>query len=169
MTYVFGLGNPGDEYSKNRHNVGRMAADFFSKKYEGKKLKVLTPDTFMNHSGKFVAKFVKSKKQAQNTVIIQDDIDLPLGSLKISYDRGSGGHNGIESIIKSLKTREFIRIRIGVSPKKKPSGEEAVLKFLLGDFRKPELDVLKKTFKTVSEALETIAEEGKDKAMNLYN
>ncbi len=179
MNYIFGLGNPGEEYAKNRHNAGRMAVDYFSKKYlpagRQAKAKVIVPDTFMNLSGKAVAKIIKSKKAAENLIIVYDDIDLPLGTIKISFDKSSGGHNGLESVIKAVKTREFTRVRIGVAPAtpkgkiKKPSGEDAVLKFLLGNFSPKETEILKKVFKTVAEALETILEDGRDKAMNLYN
>lgn len=173
MYIVVGLGNPGEQYERTRHNAGRMTADFAASKIGG--IKVVTPDTFMNESGKAVAKAVKSKKAAEKLIVIYDDLDLPLGSMKISYNRGSGGHRGVESIIKSLKTREFIRIRIGVAPTtpggklKKPKGDEAVNKFILGEFKKPEMEVLKKTFKKVSEAIQTIVDEGLEVAMNRFN
>jgi PTH1 family peptidyl-tRNA hydrolase len=107
--------------------------------------------------------------------VIYDDIDLPFGKIKISFDRSSGGHNGVGSIIKQLKTQEFIRIRIGVSPvtptgkTKKPKGEDKVLKFLLGEFKKDELTELKKLSKKVTEAVEMIYLEGKGKSMTLFN
>jgi PTH1 family peptidyl-tRNA hydrolase len=175
MFYIVGLGNPGEEYAGNRHNAGRMATDIFLKKYEGKKAKVMTPDTFMNNTGKFVAKFIKSKKSAESLVVVYDDIDLALGTIKISYNKSSGGHNGLESIIKAVKTQEFTRIRIGVSPAtpkgkvKKPKGEEAVLKFLLGNFKTAELETLKKVWKLTTEAIETIIEGGREIAMNRFN
>jgi len=108
-------------------------------------------------------------------VVIYDDIDLPLGKIKISFNRSSGGHNGLGSVIKALKSEEFLRIRVGISsatPKgvvKKPKGEKAVLNFLLGEFKKSELEIIKKLSKTVAEAVETIFTEGKEKAMSLYN
>lgn len=129
----------------------------------------------MNNSGKAVAPLVKTKKDLNDLVVIYDDIDLPLGKIKISFNRSDGGHNGLGSIIKHLKSQEFVRIRIGISgvtPKgvvKKPKGEGAVLKFLLGEFKKSELETIKKLSKTVVEAVETIFTEGKDKAMTLYN
>ena len=98
-----------------------------------------------------------------------------LGKIKISFNRSAGGHNGLASVIKSLKSEEFLRIRIGISPStpkgmvKKPKGEKAVLNFLLGEFKKSELETLKKLGKTVAEAVETIFTEGKDKAMSMYN
>lgn len=175
MKLVVGLGNPGDEYENTRHNTGRILVGIVEKKFEGKKIKFITPDTFMNNSGKAVAPLVKSKKDLKDLVVIYDDLDLPLGKIKISFNRSAGGHRGLGSIIKALKSEEFVRIRVGVSPAtpsgklKKPIGEEKVLKFLLGEFRKPELEIIKKTGKTVVEILETIFSEGKDKAMSIYN
>lgn len=174
MYIVVGLGNPGDEYAKTRHNAGRMAADFVSEKVDG--VKVFVPETYMNLSGKAVVKVVKSKLAAKKLIVIYDDLDLPLGSMKISYDRGSGGHNGLESVVKALKTREFIRIRIGIAPvtpsgkmKKRPGGGGELEKYILSEFKKTELDVLKKVFKNIATAVETIKDEGREIAMGEFN
>lgn len=175
MKLVVGLGNPGKEYENTRHNTGRILVGLIEKKWEGQKIKFLTPDTFMNNSGRAVAPLVKSKKDLEGLVVIYDDIDLPLGKMKISFNRSSGGHNGLGSIIKSLKSEEFLRIRIGISPAtpkgvvKKPKGEKAVLNFLLGEFKKPELETIKKLSKKIAEAIEVIFSESKEKAMSLYN
>ncbi len=173
MYIIVGLGNPGEQYARTRHNTGRMCADFIAEKV--KSVKVLTPDTFMNHSGKFVAKHVKSKKAAERLIVIYDDLDLPLGRFKISYNRSSGGHRGVESIIKALKTEAFIRVRIGISPAtpsgklKKPLGEKLVEKHILGEFKKPEMEKLKKIFKSVAEAVGEISENGLESAMTKFN
>lgn len=173
MHIVVGLGNPGEEYAKTRHNTGRMAADFVAEKVDG--VKVFVPDTYMNKTGAAVAKVVKSKKAAEKLIVIYDDLDLPLGTLKVSFNRSSGGHRGVESIIRALKTEAFVRIRLGVSPStpsgklKKPKGEKEVEKFILGEFKKPEMEVLKKVFKKVAEAVETISEESLQKAMTEFN
>lgn len=195
MFIIAGLGNPGDEYKNTRHNVGRIVltaiakandfadwkADLKTKsivatgKVGSKKVQGVMPDNFMNNSGKSIGPLIGSKKDLAQLVVIYDDIDLPLGKIKISFDRGDGGHNGLASIIKAVKSREFVRIRIGIAPTtpsgktKKPSGEAVVLKFLLGEFKKPELDILKKLSKKVAEAIETIVTESKEKAMTLYN
>ncbi len=176
MKLVVGLGNPGKEYENTRHNTGRMMVFMLEEKIDSKlKIKFITPDTFMNNSGRAVVPFIKSKKDLKDLVVIYDDVDLPLGKMKISYDRSSGGHNGLESIIKKLKSREFVRIRIGIAPTtpsgklRKPKGEEAMLKFLLGKYKEDELKELKKLSKKVIEALEVFFTEGKDKAMSLYN
>jgi len=177
MFYLVGLGNPGDEYKESRHNTGRQAVDFFAKKNElsPKKLSIIESKEFMNNSGKAVAKIVKSKKAAQSLIVVYDDIDLAFGTLKISYNKSSGGHRGLESIIKTLKTKEFTRIRVGISPTtssgkvKKPEGEKKVLDFILGSFKPTEKEILKKTFKKVSEAISTIIEDGREKSMNMFN
>jgi peptidyl-tRNA hydrolase, PTH1 family len=175
MKLVVGLGNPGEEYENTRHNAGRILVEILEKKLEGQKIKFLTPDTFMNNSGKAVAPLIKTKKDLENLIVIYDDVDLPLGKIKISFNRSSGGHNGIKSIIKTLKSEEFLRIRIGTAPTtpsgkiKKPKGEEAMLKFLLGEFKKPELETIKKLGKVVAEIVECIFSESKEKAMSIYN
>jgi PTH1 family peptidyl-tRNA hydrolase len=175
MKLVVGLGNPGKEYENTRHNTGRILVGMIEKKLEDDKIKFITPDTFMNNSGKAVAPLIKSKKDLKDLVVIYDDIDLPLGKMKISFNRSSGGHNGLGSIIKHLKSEEFLRIRIGISPAtpkgvvKKPKGEKAVLNFLLGEYKKSELETLKKLSKKVAEAVEIIFKESKEKAMSLYN
>ena len=192
---IVGLGNPGDEYANTRHNTGRMAverlhvthnfAEWKSDKkppmlsakgsVSGKKAITLLPNTFMNNSGRAVAHFIKSKKEAGNTIVIYDDLDLPLGTIKISHGRSSGGHNGVESVIKALRTRDFVRIRVGVSAvgkkgmAKKPVGEERILKFLLGKFSASEQTELKKIFKRVVQAVELIVTQGYQIAMNDVN
>lgn len=196
MMLIVGLGNPGKEYEKTRHNCGRIileniaeANDFSEWRDDmklkslrskgdiinGEKVEFLLPNTFMNNSGQAVAPLIDSPKKLKNLIIVYDDMDIPIGSLKISFNRSSGGHNGLESVIKKVKSREFVRIRIGVSPHtptgkiRKPSGEEAVLKFLLGPLKEDELKILKKLSKKVEEIISMISAEGKDKAMTLYN
>jgi len=195
MILIVGLGNPGEEYKQTRHNTGRMILENIAKSNDfgewkdnmklkslcskgeiGKeKFDFMLPETFMNNSGNAVCQIIDDKKKLKNLVVVYDDIDLPLGSLKISFNRSSGGHNGLESVIKKVKSREFTRIRIGVSPAtpsgklRKPKGEEAVLKFLLGKYKEDELKEIKKISKKVGEIIEMVASEGKDKAMSLYN
>ncbi len=183
MKIVVGLGNPGAEYENTRHNTGRIVVGLVEKEIKnlprlgkaGSKIKFIQPDTFMNNSGKAVAYLVKTKKDLKDLVVVYDDIDLPLGKIKISFSRSSGGHNGLGSIIKALKSEEFVRIRVGIAPAtpsgkiRKPKGEKTVLNFLLGEFKKSELDIIKKLSKKVVEAVEMIFTEGKDKAMSLYN
>jgi len=192
---VVGLGNPGEKYANTRHNAGRMALEHFVKKVglaewkEDKKKKytiargmvgkqavvALAPDTYMNKSGSAVAFFVKSVKMAEKLVVVYDDMDLPLGTIKLSFDRGSGGHKGLESIARAVKTKRFARIRIGVSPHtpsgklKKPQGEDAVLDFILAKFKPTETDELKKVFTRTTAALEVCVTDGYLAAMNEFN
>ena len=129
----------------------------------------------MNRSGASLPYFVKSKKDLNQMVVIYDDLDLPIGKMKISYKKSSGGHRGLESIIKAFKSEEFIRIRVGISPStpsgklKKPSGEQAVEKQILGKFKDSEIAALKKLSKKINEAIAMILEEGREKAMSLFN
>lgn len=196
MHVIVGLGNPGEEYEWTRHNTGRIVLFEFMRrnkfpemeesknakalyakgKVKNKLAEVLFPETFMNKSGQSV-KYAISKHnvKSEQVIVVYDDIDLPLGSMKISYGRGSGGHNGLTSIIKSIGTKDFIRIRIGISSKtsagkvRKPKGEKKVLDFLLGDFKKPEQEKLKKISKEASEAIETVINKGLPAAMNKFN
>jgi PTH1 family peptidyl-tRNA hydrolase len=174
MYIVIGLGNPGEEYKETRHNTGRLAVEFLSKK-EIPDVKFVHLDTFMNKSGSGAAKVIKSKAAAMKLVVIYDDLDLPLGSLKVSYDRGSGGHKGIESIINALGTKEFIRIRIGISPvtlggkTKKILGGEKVEKHIMGNFSSKEKEILKKVFERAEIALRLISTETLQTAMTTAN
>jgi PTH1 family peptidyl-tRNA hydrolase len=196
MPYIIaGLGNPGEEYENTRHNTGRMTLDFIRKEFGkdefefdkkinaqvseikiGKeKVLLVAPETFMNNSGKSVAQVVKSVKAADKLVVIYDDFNLPLGRIKVSYNRSSGGHNGLESIIKVLKTEAFIRIRIGLAPAtakgeaKVPHGDDKIEKFILGKLKDDEMKELKKIFKKAAEAVEMIVKEGREKAMSVMN
>lgn len=144
MFTIVGLGNPGAEYEKTRHNAGRIVVSVLP---DYRTLKKIIPVTFMNNSGRAVTPYIKSKKAAASLIIVHDDLDLPLGVVRVSFARGSGGHNGVKSVARAVKTDEFIRIRIGVSKlvrgkAKKPVGEKAVLAFLLGKLTKGEYEKL---------------------------
>lgn len=196
MSYtIVGLGNPGQEYENTRHNTGRIILNFIKNEFSGDdfsfekksnaliseikigkdKIKLVEPETFMNNSGKSLVYFIKSIKSAEKLIVIYDDFNLPIGKIRISYNRSSGGHNGVESIIKHLKTEAFIRIRIGVAPEnskgnaKVPHGDDKIEKFILGKFKEDEIKILKKISKKVSEAVEMLIKEGRDKAMSIYN
>lgn len=163
--YIVGLGNPGEEYDNSPHNAGKYIAELFAKKYEGKKAKVVIPSVFMNQSGKIVKSY---KLKASQLILLHDDIDLPLGRFKIVFNRGSGGHKGVESVIRAIGSEKFVRIRIGVSPKKKPNHAQ-LMKFLTRKFKPSESVAIKKISKKILEALEMIIEESPEKAMTIYN
>jgi len=170
---VAGLGNPGVEYDGTRHNVGRDFLRGLEKKLP-KKIKIVLPDTYMNNSGAAFKKLVTSKKAAEHLVVLQDELDLPLGVVKFAFGSGAGGHKGIDSIQKALQTKDFVRLRIGISPStpsgkiKKPDAEK-VADFVLGKFKPTEIEKLKKVRKTVADALELLFAEGLDKARTEIN
>ncbi|MBI5004829.1 MAG: aminoacyl-tRNA hydrolase [Candidatus Lloydbacteria bacterium] len=195
MFIIVGLGNPGKEYENTRHNTGRAFVEYFIKTHHfsepkaDKKLKALVatgeikkekiifvlPETFMNKSGASVKPLITSIKKAGTLIVAHDDLDLPLGTLKIAFGRGSGGHRGIESIIRAIKTKDFIRLRIGIAPTtpsgkiKKPKGEKAIVDFIIGSFKPKELEVLKTTILRACQAIGTLITEGRAAAMNHFN
>jgi PTH1 family peptidyl-tRNA hydrolase len=197
MAYVIiGLGNPGPEYAKTRHNAGRMVVELLAKKegfdefalkkvakayvsegdIDGEKTQLVIPDVSMNLSGKVAPSFVKSVKAAQKLLVIRDDLDLPLGIVKMTmYGRGSGGHKGVESIMRALKTKEFIQMKIGISgatPKgkvKKPGSEEKVITHVIGKFAPKEEPLLKKTLARAADAARLFVSDGVEKAMQEAN
>ena len=175
MKLIIGLGNPGKKYEKTRHNLGFLAIDKLAEEikiddwkikmqfsaniaqgnFNNEKIILAKPQTFMNNSGitvKSIGDYYKIS--AEKSLIIHDDIDLKLGEIKIQKNRGSAGHNGVRSIIDFLKTKDFIRIRIGI----KPIDQELIIeaeKFVLQKFSKKE-DIVQKTI-TKAVALITAA------------
>lgn len=198
MSYVLvGLGNPGKEYEHTRHNTGRIvleafraAQDFpdweFDKKLNalvscGKlstfNLKLILPETFMNKSGDAMRqikdlrfKMKDKKKEIVNLAVIHDDLDIPFGKFKISFNKSSGGHRGVESIIKALKTQAFVRVRVGIASSvaavKKSQDESTVEKTILGKFTPDQLTILKKLSKRICDTLVCLVTEGREKAMS---
>jgi PTH1 family peptidyl-tRNA hydrolase len=195
MAYIFvGLGNPGNEYDETRHNTGRILVTLVGKAFDAEwksdkklnstvaKIKIgktpvtlVLPDTFMNNSGNSIKQLVPSSKAAEKLLVFYDDLDLPFGKNKISFNRSSGGHKGLESIIKSIKTEKFARIRVGISPKtssgktKKPSDEGAVTKLIMGRFKEDEMKEIKKLSKKLVETVEVFISDGVQKAMTVFN
>lgn len=192
---IVGLGNPGKEYEKTRHNAGRSAVELVAKnegcddfvfnktsnalvakgEVGGENATLVLPETMMNLSGKAVAAYVKSVKAAKGLLVIHDDLDLPLGTIKMVFGRGSGGHKGVESIMRAVKTKDFARIRIGISAAgkknqaKKVHGEEKVIKMVIGKFKPAEEVVVKKVLKKVAEAAHLFATEGIEAATMFAN
>jgi len=190
---IVGLGNPGGKYKRTRHNVGFRVLEEFQKEndfptfklvrkfnsliskgeFSGKKILLAKPQTFMNNSGQAVKLLIRNKKamakltRIENLWVVHDDIDLPLGKIRISKGRGPAGHKGVESIIKELGTKNFVRIRVGIQPKTgKPKNPE---KFVIQKFTKEEEKTLKSTIKKISQALKTTLTQGLQKAMTEFN
>ncbi len=192
---IVGLGNPGKEYEKTRHNAGRNAVELVAKNegfdefvfnktsnalvskgaIEKENATLVLPETMMNLSGKAVAAFVKSPKAAKNLLVIHDDLDLPLGTIKMVFGRGSGGHKGVESVMRAIKTKDFARIRVGISAPgkknqaKKVSGEEKVIKLVIGKWKPAEETAIKKVLKKAAEAARLFAAEGIEAATQFAN
>ena len=177
--YLIGLGNPGKQYSKNRHNIGFLLLENLSKKYNSKfllkdKLKstcsefkikdctyrLFLPNTFMNNSGEAVKAIVNWYKiNLDQVFIIIDDKDLPLGKIRFRKKGSSGGHNGLKSIIEKLKTHNFNRIRIGIGspPAIKGTNNFNTISHVLGNISLEEKSKLDKVFKKVIESLEQLS------------
>ncbi len=194
MHYIVALGNPGTEYETTRHNVGWLVTDVVMKlasfpslvtslKYAGRvaegmisgePVTVLYPETFMNKSGSAAIKLVP-KAEAARLIAVYDDVDLALGEFKVSFGRGDGGHNGVQSLITSLGTKDFIRVRVGISPvsvftgkTKRPVGDK-LQRYVMGHFTKRELLKVEEVGKRVAEVLDTIVKDGYVVAMNRFN
>lgn len=169
------LGNPGEKYARTRHNAARIMTEMLHPHLEKMEaVELLVPDTFMNESGRAVAEYLRYH-EGRELIVMYDDKDLPLGTIRISHDRGDGGHNGVKSVIEHLGTREFIRIRIGIAPcdaegkeVKVPRGEE-VQEFVMGRFRDEEENILREVAPNIVGALQAIVEVGYQKAMERFN
>ena len=182
MKLVVGLGNPGKEYHKTRHNIGYMFldritnnADFvLNKKFNaleyidtinGEKVIFIKPVTFMNLSGEAVLKYVNFYRLNTNDIlIIQDDLDIELGKYKLMFNHGDGGHNGIKNIISNLGSREFLRLKIGISKGNIDSKE-----YVLGKFSKKELNKLDDVFDKLNNFLNDYVNLKIDMLMGKYN
>jgi len=182
---VAGLGNPGKNYHRTRHNIGFMVADRIVSKYggtytrsrynadfaktvlDGYKVFIVRPRSYMNRSGHPIASLAAYFKiPFPNLTVVHDDLDLPFGRIRISKDRGHGGHNGIRSIIEVLGTRDFSRIRVGVGH---PGGAADVTGHVLGDFSKNEAAELDDIIDRCADACVDIMKNGPAFAMNTYN
>lgn len=181
MKLIVGLGNPGKEYEKTRHNVGFMCVDNyvdnsawkeqFNALYQqilinNEKVLVIKPLTYMNLSGQAVRKFVDYYKIAINDVlVIHDDLDLPVGQIRLKINSSAGGHNGIKSIIESLGSNAFARLKIGISK----DDRSDIKDYVLGKFNTDEVLKIEKSIKTSSEIINYFLINGIEKAMNMYN
>lgn len=181
MKLIVGLGNPGKEYTNTRHNIGFMALDNYLKNPDWKEnsyayyinlktnkdsILFIKPKTYMNLSGNAVSYFVNYYKIDKNNIlVIQDDLDLELGKIKLKYNSSSGGHNGIKSLIENLHTQEFLRLKVGIS---KP--ENNIINYVLDKFSKTELDTLNNSQEIINNILNDFIDgTANDKLMNKYN
>lgn len=180
---IVGLGNPEKKYENTYHNIGKTIilklAKYYNLKpkkrpkllsclYQNKDFILSYPLVYMNESGKSVIILKKIFNiKNKNLIIIHDDNDLYFGKIKISYNKGAGGHKGVESIIRNLKTKNFIRIRIGIQPLKK--NRIKAEKFILKKIPQKEKIKFKKILKSIVEAIKLITNENLEKAMNQIN
>jgi peptidyl-tRNA hydrolase, PTH1 family len=183
---IVGLGNPGIEYQFTPHNLGFLVVDRIASErgveIRNRQCRALTarikvgdepvllakPETYMNLSGLSVRELVAEYELTPEAdlIVIQDELDFPLGTLRIHTRRSSAGHNGIESIIGALGTQDFLRVRIGVAPDRKVSDGQS---YLLAPMRKAELQVADGVLDSVEEAVKVILKEGSAAAMNRFN
>ena len=193
MKLIVGLGNPGRIYARNRHNIGFMCVRHFAKtqgirfdkkqgqarigtgEVAGNKLIVARPQTHMNLSGESVIRLVnKFNISLNDLLVIHDDLDLPLGKIRLSQGSGSGGHKGVDSIITHLGSLDFPRIRVGIGrpPIIEGSAEDReaeVVAYVLNDFTLEERKTITQVIPKVSEAILNLLSEGLTAAMNKYN
>jgi PTH1 family peptidyl-tRNA hydrolase len=183
---IVGLGNPGDDYEFTPHNFGFRVIDRIANEYgvevRNRQCRALTarvtigsetvllakPETFMNLSGTSVRELVAKHdvRPEEDLIVIQDELDFPLGTIRIQRKRSSAGHNGIESIISSLGTNDFLRIRMGVAPDRRV---EDGMSYLLWPFRKAQLKVVDQMLEVAADSVKAIVTEGAAAAMNRFN
>lgn len=183
MWLIVCLGNPGRRYAKTRHNIGFMVADDIASRYEielktkesymigkgsieGEEVILMEPLTFMNRSGAAVKEVMRRcPLESENLIVVHDDLDMETGKLKIRKKGSSGGHRGVDSIIESIGTREFIRVKIGIGREEGVPAEEYVLR----KFGKDQVPMIKTAVARASDAIIMILRDGIDKAMNEFN
>lgn len=185
MYLIVGLGNPEEEYSQTRHNMGFNTINKIAKKYnleinknkfhglyessiiENKKVILLKPQTYMNLSGISIKEIMDFYKiNIEDILIIYDDMDIEPGKIKIRKKGGSGGHNGIKSIIENIRTEEFARIRIGIG---RPMPEQDKINYVIGAISNEEKEQLEYGVEKAVEAVEEVLKNGIDSAMNKFN
>jgi len=182
---VVGLGNPGSEYARTRHNVGAEVVELLAARHGarlrkgkeraradevsvgGKRMALAVPTTYMNDSGAAVQALVRRYGVTpEQVVIVHDELDLPVGALKLKAGGGLAGHNGLRSIKAHLKTDQFLRVRIGVG---KPRSKEHGVDHVLNKFAKRERAEIEVTLEQAADAVEAILADGIDAAMNRFN
>ncbi|MGM8366143.1 aminoacyl-tRNA hydrolase [Virgibacillus sp. W0181] len=186
MKCIVGLGNPGKKYKKTRHNIGFMVIDELLRRnhwgplkkdkfnglhttehIRGEKVMLLQPQTYMNLSGQAVRAIVDFYEiDMNNILVIYDDLDLPVGKIRLRQKGGHGGHNGIRSIIEHAGTKEFKRLRIGVG---RPTGAEPIVDYVLSPFSKEQKDGLTTSISQSADACEAWIDQPFADVMNTFN
>lgn len=188
MKLIIGLGNPGKQYEKTRHNAGFMAVEYLADQFNfdqfkkvdkhkceiaegeiaGKKTLVIKPQTFMNLSGQAVQSVMQFYKIAiEDIVVIFDDVSLPSGTIRIRPSGSAGGHNGIKSVIQELGTDEFVRVRLGIEPITQFKGE--LEDYVLGKLSDEEAELMDSNIEKTPEIIETLFKEGVEEVMQGFN
>ena len=171
MKLVVGLGNPGAEYENTRHNAGFMVIDKLNELnfHAAEKVIFLKPQTFMNNSGREVRNYIKGLA-FNNLIVVHDELDLPIGQIKVQLGGGSAGHNGVQSIIDHLGSQDFIRVRIGVQALNCDIKTGAKTKdYLLSNFTKEDREIIDPVIEKAARSVDEILSNGVDSAMNKFN
>lgn len=190
MFLIVGLGNPGKRYENTWHNLGRLSIKAWQENlgfpkfllerkfnslvskgvFNDKKIILVLHETFMNKSGQALKKILSYyKMKTANLIVVHDDADLQKGEIRISKNRGTAGHKGLDSIVGNIKTKDFIRIRLGVRPKNYIPGSKSLDRFVLKKFTKDEEKIAAEVIKKTNEAIEMILEKGVEKTMAKFN
>jgi peptidyl-tRNA hydrolase, PTH1 family len=181
---VVGLGNPGDRYAQTRHNLGAMTLDLLLDRTDaslkshksgclvaevtlaGERVVLARPTTYMNESGRPVGQLLRFyRAAAEKLIVVHDELDIPFGEVRVKFGGGTAGHNGLNSIVPHLRTKDFARVRVGIG---RPGGEGAVAK-VLDAFSRAEREELPSVLERAADAAESIVERGLDRTMNEFN
>jgi PTH1 family peptidyl-tRNA hydrolase len=192
MKLIVGLGNPGFLYARNRHNIGFMCVSHLARRQKiaydrkqghartgignisGHQVVLARPQTYMNASGESVSALMKKLNVAPaDLIVIHDDLDLPVGKIRLRLGGSSGGHKGIDSIIARIGTQDFYRVRVGIgrpeNDGKAVDKESTIIDYVLRDFNREEKEIIDGVIPQVSEAIAFLLAEGLPAAMNKYN
>ncbi len=185
VKFIFGLGNPGEEYLYSPHNLGFQVVDCLARRHSvrvtrkeakslsgrfvfaGKEVWLIKPQTFMNRSGMAVQGwFSKQGCRPQDMLILADDLDLPLGWIRIRQKGGAAGHHGLESVIEAAGSQQFARLRMGICPERQIRD---TARYVLSPFQKSQMSEAGEMVERAADAVEAILRDGAEKAMNLFN
>jgi peptidyl-tRNA hydrolase, PTH1 family len=189
ISLIVGLGNPGPKYDRTRHNIGFDLIDRLAKRWQislteqkrfqgelgeglvaGQRIRLLKPNTFMNKSGQSVRAVLDwYKLEPQQVLVLYDDMDLPVGKLRIRLSGSAGGHNGMKSLIAHLGTQDFPRLRVGISKATETGVAKDTISHVLGKFAPEELRILPEVLDMAADAVEMALKQGTEKSMSLYN